>query len=103
MRFLYLMLLLPINLVAYDSFELVIEKHQFRPEVLFLPAGKKIELVVINKDNSVEEFESFDLRREKIIPAHGQITIKIGPLEKGEYNFFGEFHQKSAKGKIVVK
>ena len=88
---------------ATEIFEIVIKDHVFVPEKLEVPAGTKFKLVVINLDGQVEEFESFDLRREKIIPANGKITLNIGPLEPGEYKFFGDFHQKTALGTLIAK
>jgi plastocyanin len=80
-----------------------IENHKFIPNIVKVPAGKRIVLVVKNKDNSVEEFESVDLKREKIIPSNGEIKIIFGPLKPGEYKFFGEFHEKTAQGKIIAE
>ena len=68
-----------------------------------IPANKKIKLLVINKDNEVEEFESLDLKRERMIPANGEVIINIGPLDPGEYQFYGEFHNKTAQGKIIAE
>ncbi|MCT4635009.1 MAG: cupredoxin domain-containing protein [Rickettsiales bacterium] len=99
----FLLLFFSLNSFATDTYEVVILEHKFIPDTLVIPANKKIKLMVINKDDTAEEFESFELRREKIVPAHGQIKVNIGPLEPGEYNFFGEFHQKTAQGKIIVK
>jgi hypothetical protein len=30
-------------------------------------------------------------------------VIKIAPLDPGRYEFFGEFHEDSAKGALVAK
>lgn len=83
--------------------EIIIKNHRFNPNRLKCPSNRKIELVIKNQDNSVEEFESFDLKREKIIPSMGQKTIKIGPLKPGEYKFFGEFHEATAQGTIIIE
>ena len=99
----FISLLLPINLFANEAYEVVISDHKFIPDKLIVRGGEKIKLVVINKDDTAEEFESLDLRREKIIPANGKIEINIGPLDPGEYLFFGEFNHKTAQGKIVVE
>ena len=40
---------------------------------------------------------------EKVVAADGQITVFIGPLPKGRYEFFGDFHPDSARGHIVVQ
>jgi plastocyanin len=85
------------------SYTLVIKDHLFTPSTLEVPAGKKIALVVKNEDKTPEEFESDDLRREKIIPAGKEITITVGPLKPGTYRFKGEFHAKTAQGILVVK
>lgn len=105
MKVLYFLisLLLSLSSFASDTYEVIILEHKFIPDTLIVPANKKIKLIVINKDDTAEEFESFELRREKIVPAHGQIKVNIGPLDPGEYNFFGEFNQKTAQGKIIVK
>ncbi len=104
MRILLLILmLLPINILGAEVYNILIKDHKFIPEVIIIPAGKKIKLIIENQDDEVEEFESFDLRREKIIPAKGIIKVNIGPLDKGEYKFFGDFHQKTAQGIIKVE
>ena len=82
--------------------ELVIKDHKFEPEILELPAGEKIRLTVYNKDNTIEEFESEDLKREKIILANSKARIILAPLKPGEYKFFGEFNEDTAQGKIIV-
>lgn len=86
-----------------DSFTLTIKDHKFQPEELQVPAGKKIKLVVKNLDPTPEEFESHDLKREKVIPANSEATLAIGPLKPGVYKFVGEFNEKTAKGRIVAK
>ena len=86
-----------------DSYALTISNHKFEPASLEVPAGKKIKLIVKNLDPTPEEFESYDLNREKVVAGKGEITIYIGPLKPGNYKFFGEFHQDTAQGKIVAK
>jgi len=85
------------------SFEIVIKNHKFEPPVLEVPANTKIKLIVKNQDPTPEEFESYELNREKVIPGNSQTIIFIGPLDPGTYPFFGEFNQATAQGKIVAK
>lgn len=85
------------------EYHLVIKNHMFDPAEIEVPANTKIVLVVKNEDTTAEEFESHDFRREKIIPGGGTAKIKVGPLAAGEYKFFGEFNEKTAQGKLVVK
>lgn len=83
--------------------EIVIRNHMFEPSELVVPAGKKIKLTVKNEDKTPEEFESIDLKREKIVAGNSKTIISFGPLKPGEYKFFGEFHEDTAQGKIIVK
>jgi hypothetical protein len=86
-----------------DEVTLIIENHQMNPSLIEIPADKKIKLIMINKDSTPEEFESYDLAREKIIPANSSTDLYIGPLKPGRYEFHGELNPKTAKGEVVVK
>ena len=86
-----------------QTIEITIENNLFVPSVIEIPANTKVKLIIHNKDLTPEEFESYELNREKIIIGGQQATVFIGPLLPGEYPFFGEFHPKTALGKIVVR
>lgn len=88
---------------ADQEVTLVIENHQMKPSTIEIPADKKVKLIMINKDNSPEEFESYDLAREKIVPANSTTDLYIGPLKPGVYKFHGELNPKTAHGEIIVK
>src|SRR5579862_5663493 len=75
-----------------DDLHLTIRDHRFEPARLEVPAGTKFKLMVKNEDATAEEFESFELHREKVVPAGQEIPVFLGPLEKGEYKFFGDYH-----------
>ncbi|MEQ1704595.1 MAG: cupredoxin domain-containing protein, partial [Rickettsiales bacterium] len=84
-------------------FEIAIKDHKFNPDTVEIPAGQKIRLIVKNQDPTPEEFESHDFNREKIIKGNSEGVIFIGPLDAGEYKFFGEFNEKTAQGKLIAK
>ena len=86
-----------------SSYTLVIKDHRFQPTEIEVPAGQKIALIVKNDDPTPEEFESTELRREKVIPGGERITVYIGPLKPGRYEFFGDFNPKTARGHIIAK
>ncbi len=88
---------------ADDEFKLVIENHKFEPAELVIPAGKKVKLIVENRDPTPEEFDSHALNREKVIAGKSTATIFIGPLKPGSYEYVGEYNEKTAKGTIVAK
>lgn len=84
-------------------FEIAIKDHKFNPAIVEIPAGQKVKLVIKNQDPTPEEFESHDFNREKVISGNSEGVVFVGPLDAGEYKFFGEFHEKTAQGKLVVK
>jgi plastocyanin len=88
---------------AAPEFKIQIKDHKFIPNTITVPADQKIKLIVENLDSTIEEFESADLNREKLVGGGKSITIMVGPLEPKKYNFFGEFHQKTAQGTLIVK
>lgn len=91
-------------LAAADAtYTIVFKDHLIVPAQLEVPAGKKIKLIVDNQDATPEEFESYSLNREKIIPGNTKAIIYIGPLKPGTYDIFGEFNPATAQGKIVAK
>ena len=83
-------------------FEIEIRNHIFEPDEITIPANTKVKLIVYNRDPTPEEFESFELNREKVIMGGAKATIFVGPLPPGEYPFFGEFNPGTALGKIIV-
>lgn len=85
------------------TFEIVIKDHKFQPPVLEIPANKKVKLIVKNQDPTPEEFESYELNREKVIAGNSHAIVFVGPLEPGTYPYFGEFNMATAQGKIVAK
>ncbi|MBT8449492.1 MAG: cupredoxin domain-containing protein [Gammaproteobacteria bacterium] len=84
------------------SYSIKLENHLFFPSRLEVPRNTKFKLIIENKDSSLEEFDSFDLNREKVLFPGRKVTLYIGPLSEGEYDFFGEYNRSTATGVIVA-
>ena len=82
---------------------LIIKEHRFVPSELKVPANKKVKLVIENQDATAEEFESYELNREKVVPAKAQVSVFVGPLKAGRYPFFGDFHKETAQGVLIAE
>jgi len=89
--------------VGAANYEIVIENHHFIPSELEVSADEKHRLIVINRDATPEEFESYELNREKIVAGNSRITVFLSPLDAGTYPFFGEFNAETAQGRLIVK
>ena len=99
---------LALSMTAFDAsaaeeYTITIKDHMFSPESLTIPAGEKVKLLIVNEDPTPEEFESYELSREKIIQGNSTGIVFVGPLKPGTYSYFGEFNMDTAKGKIVAE
>jgi heme/copper-type cytochrome/quinol oxidase subunit 2 len=81
---------------------ITLKDHQFVPAEVPVPAGVRVQLLVKNEQDVTAEFESNSLHREKIVTAGGQITVFVGPLDPGSYEFFDDFHN-ATRGHLVAK
>ena len=88
---------------APPEIALTIEQHKFSPEQIKVKAGAPFVLVITNKDSTPEEFESKDLKMEKVIHGGKTLKVRVPALKAGSYGFVGEYHEKTAKGKIVAE
>ena len=88
---------------SMPEFTMVLKNHVYQPSELKIPAGTKFKIIVRNEDATPEEFESTDFGREKIVPPNSSIEVYVGPLKAGTYGFFGDFHQDTAKGRLIVE
>lgn len=84
------------------EFHIVLQNHQFQPATLKVPANTKFKVLVTNRNPVPSEFESSDFNREKIVLPNSTITVFIGPLDKGNYKFFDDFHQATT-GTLVAE
>ena len=80
---------------------ITIHDKQFEPHEFSVPADTKVKLIIKNQDSFPAEFESRELSREVIVPAHGEISVFVGPLENGRYPFFNDFNHNMT-GAILV-
>ena len=86
--------------LAADVVTLTLKNHQFVPSQVSVPAGERFRIEVENQDATPAEFESNDLRVEKIVVPGGKIAVMVGPLKPGTYKFFDDYHPDTATGTI---
>ncbi|HET7557318.1 MAG TPA: cupredoxin domain-containing protein [Rhodanobacteraceae bacterium] len=85
------------------EYKLIIKDHKFQPTELTVPANTKFKVLVSNQDATPSEFESNEFNREKIVLPNSEVTVFIGPLDKGRYKFFDDFHQDTGNGVLIVQ
>jgi plastocyanin domain-containing protein len=95
-------ILAPGSLRAQDV-TITIKNHRFTPSEVKVPANKRVQITVVNDDPTPEEFESREMKVEKVIPGKSKGVVRIGPLPPGRYPFFGEFNEATAKGVVIAE
>ncbi|NVZ15036.1 cupredoxin domain-containing protein [Pseudomonas sp. D8002] len=101
-RLALLLLALPAAAQADQLVTLVIQNHTFSPSTFEVPAGERFRIQLTSHDESVDEFESYDMKFEKIIVPGNTITVFAGPLHPGTYTFFDDYHPDQAKGTVTA-
>ena len=88
---------------ADGPYKLTIKDHVFTPNTLAVPANERFVIEVENLDPTPAEFESSDLKVEKIIVGGGKIVVRVSPLKPGTYKFFEDYHPDIGQGTITAK
>jgi hypothetical protein len=99
----FLFLLLPAQAQEMPTYNLTIKGGRFIPDSLQVAANTKFRLLIKNEGPGPEEFESVELRKEKVLSEGASSFIIFQPLKPGSYPFFGEFHADTAKGRIIAQ
>jgi Cupredoxin-like domain len=89
--------------VRAEGITLTLKNHRFTPSEIKVPANKRIMITVVNDDATPEEFDSDDLKVEKVVPGHAKGIVRFGPLKPGRYKFEGEYHDETAKGVVIAE
>lgn len=85
------------------TFQLVIKGGRLFPETIEVPANTKFRLTIKNEGPGAAEFESIELKKEKVLAPGVTSNLVFYPLQPGIYKFFDEFHADTAQGRIVAK
>jgi len=100
-----LLALAPVAALAQDIpvYKLVAKDGVFDPATIEVAAGKKFTIELTNQGSGPMEFESKDLKQEKVIAKGAKSSFVINALKPGTYVFFDEHKPDAPKGKIVAK
>jgi hypothetical protein len=88
---------------ATDPVQLLLANHRFQPDHVTVAAGERFRIELTNQDDTTDEFESYDMKFEKIVVSGGHIAVFAGPLHPGTYKFFDDYHPDTATGTITAE
>nr|WP_291100955.1 cupredoxin domain-containing protein [Hydrogenophaga sp.] len=85
------------------TFRLTAREGRFEPAELVVPQGVKFRLEITNAGRDPVEFESLELRKEKVLAPGVTSSLVFRPMAPGRYRFFDDFHQTTGQGAIVAR
>jgi len=93
----------PVHAEDAATYEIRLEGQTFTPSELRVEAGKPFIIKFTNANKAPAEFESIDLKIEKIVPANSTVVVRSRAVDKGTYVFVDEFQEDVAKGTVVAE
>lgn len=85
------------------TFRIDIRDGVITPLQLEVPANTRIRLEITNSGSSPVEFESVQLKKEKVIAGGNSSVMVIRNLDPGSYDFFDDFHLDMPHATIIAK
>lgn len=91
-------------LAAEDPvFRIEFRDGEVTPREIVVPAGTRIKLDLHNLGETPAEFESLELRKEKVLAPKSSSSLIIRTLAPGRYDFFDDFHPGSPPAVLIAK
>ena len=97
--------LLSSSVSAAEAFTVQLEMKdgELIPSTLKVPANTRIRIEVHNSGNSPAEFESTQMRKEKVLAPGAKSVVVIARLRPGQYSFFDDFHLDHPAGLVIAE
>jgi len=85
------------------TFVIDLKDGTIAPSTLEVPANSPLRLELRNSGSGPAEFESIELRKEKVLAPGATSFVVIRRLDPGEYRFFDDFHPDMPPATVVAK
>ena len=94
---------LPARAADDPTFRIEFNDGVITPARLEVPANTRFRLELKNVGKTPAEFESKELRKEKVLAAELESVLVFRTLDPGEYAFFDDFHPDAPPAILVAK
>ena len=85
------------------TFRIEFRNGQISPGRIEVPAKTRFRLELVNAGEMPAEFESLELRKEKVIAPESETVMVTRTLDPGEYSFFDDFQPGSPPAILIAK
>ncbi|VFU08957.1 Cupredoxin-like domain-containing protein [Methylocella tundrae] len=93
----------PLSADEEPTFTLEFHDGKVAPLRVEVPANTRFKLELRNTGDTPAEFESAELRKEKVLAPNSTSILVFRTLDPGEYQFFDDFHPDAPKAVIIAK
>ncbi|MGE0241072.1 MAG: cupredoxin domain-containing protein [Parvibaculaceae bacterium] len=83
------------------TYEMTLKGQTFMPAELKVPAGTSFVIRLKNENDAPAEFESKEMKFEKVVAGHSEILTRVKALPGGIFEFYDEYHEDEARGTVV--
>jgi Cupredoxin-like domain len=80
-----------------------VQGRQHRAGALQVPANRRFRLQLRNNGDPPAEFESDELRKEKVLAPNTTSVLVFRTLDPGEYPFFDDSHPDARRAILIAK
>src|SRR5215475_216950 len=94
----FILTALPVTAMADPAIPATLQNHKFSPAEIHVKANTPAMIQLTNKDATAEEFDSSDLKVEKVVAGNSSGNVRLRALAPGKYHFMGEYHSETAQG-----
>lgn len=85
------------------TFRIEFNDGEMSPREIEVPAGVRIKLELHNLGETPAEFESLELKKEKVLAPKSSSSLIIRTLAPGRYEFFDDFHPGKPPAVLIAK
>ncbi|HVZ28219.1 MAG TPA: cupredoxin domain-containing protein [Rhizomicrobium sp.] len=99
----FLLATAPVLAMADQAIPVTLQNHKFSPAEIHVKANTPAMIQLTNKDATAEEFDSSDLKVEKVVAGNSSGNVRLRALAPGKYHFMGEYHSHTAQGVVIAQ
>lgn len=92
----------PISDSGVPTYLIEMKDGQLNPLQLVVPTKTRFRILARNIGSKPAEFESNQLRLEKVLFMGAEESMNVTPLDEGSYDYFDEF-SPGMEGKVIAK
>lgn len=85
------------------TYEITLKGQTFTPAELKVPAGEAFTIRLMNQNDAPAEFESKEMKFEKVVTGKSQIKVNVKALPGGTFEYYDEYHEDTVRGAVTAE